>query len=201
MIRESLNHQITHLVSMQYSTVEIRHLALEDVLAGPEGLHRLLPTRLGEVRAMVKEFTDARLQGRTARRSRGAAGEAAAQGARTTWRGPGRSPSDDRRTGRRCGTRPVPALSAAYPRSSARHGREVVPAASLRLGGRLHADGTFGGALPARPGRVPWARDADHPAPRAALPRVARLSQEYRDALGDITSPERWKAPAPGRTR
>ena len=39
LVRESLNHQIKHLVSMQYSTVELRHQALEDVLAGPEQLH------------------------------------------------------------------------------------------------------------------------------------------------------------------
>ncbi len=42
LIRESLNHQIKHLLAMQYSTVELRHLALEDVLAGPEGLHAQL---------------------------------------------------------------------------------------------------------------------------------------------------------------
>ena len=36
MVRESFNHQVKHLVSMQYSTVELRHKALEDVLAGPE---------------------------------------------------------------------------------------------------------------------------------------------------------------------
>ena len=35
MIRESFNHQVKHLVSMQYSTAELRHQALEDVLAGP----------------------------------------------------------------------------------------------------------------------------------------------------------------------
>ncbi len=35
-MRESFNHQIKHLFSMQYSTAELRHLALEDVLAGPE---------------------------------------------------------------------------------------------------------------------------------------------------------------------
>ena len=35
MVRESLNHQIKHLVSMQYSTVELRHQALEDVLRRP----------------------------------------------------------------------------------------------------------------------------------------------------------------------
>ena len=59
LVRESLNHQIKHMVSMQYSTVELRHRALEDVLAGPERLHELLPTVLPEIRAMVKGFDDA----------------------------------------------------------------------------------------------------------------------------------------------
>ena len=60
LIRESLNHQIKHMVSMQYSTVELRHKALEDVLAGPDGLHELLPTTLPELKALVKGFDDAR---------------------------------------------------------------------------------------------------------------------------------------------
>lgn len=62
MIRENLNHTIAHLVSMQYSTVEIRQMALEDVLAGPDGLHAMLPTRLAEVNAHRQQFTDAQLQ-------------------------------------------------------------------------------------------------------------------------------------------
>jgi galactofuranosylgalactofuranosylrhamnosyl-N-acetylglucosaminyl-diphospho-decaprenol beta-1,5/1,6-galactofuranosyltransferase len=62
MIREDLNHTIAHLVSMQYSTVEIRHMALEDVLAGPQGLHAMLPTRLAEVNARRKQFSDAQLE-------------------------------------------------------------------------------------------------------------------------------------------
>jgi galactofuranosylgalactofuranosylrhamnosyl-N-acetylglucosaminyl-diphospho-decaprenol beta-1,5/1,6-galactofuranosyltransferase len=62
MVQESFNHQIKHLVSMQYSTVEIRHQALEDVLAGPEGLHALLGSRLGEIREFVKDFPDAQLE-------------------------------------------------------------------------------------------------------------------------------------------
>ena len=61
LLRENLNHDIAHLVSMQYSTVEIRHLAMRDVLAGPHGLHELLPTRLGEVNAHRKQLTDAQL--------------------------------------------------------------------------------------------------------------------------------------------
>jgi galactofuranosylgalactofuranosylrhamnosyl-N-acetylglucosaminyl-diphospho-decaprenol beta-1,5/1,6-galactofuranosyltransferase len=62
MIREDLNHTIAQLVSMQYSTVEIRHQALEDVLAGPGVLHEMLPTRLAEVNAYRKQFTDAQLE-------------------------------------------------------------------------------------------------------------------------------------------
>jgi len=61
LLRESLNHQIKHLLAMQYSTVELRHLALEDVLAGPEGLHAVLGTKLGEIRELRKGFTDAQL--------------------------------------------------------------------------------------------------------------------------------------------
>ncbi len=62
MIRESRNHQISHLVSMQYSTVEIRHQAMLDVLSGPDHLHEALPTKLAEVNAFRKQFTDAQLQ-------------------------------------------------------------------------------------------------------------------------------------------
>ena len=62
MVQESFNHQVKHLVAMQYSTVELRHQALEDLLAGPEALHGQLSTRLPEIRAFAKEFTDARLE-------------------------------------------------------------------------------------------------------------------------------------------
>ena len=61
MIRESLNHQIAHLVSMQYSTAELRLQAMEDVLAGPRHLHEMLPGRLAEVNSFRKQFTDAQL--------------------------------------------------------------------------------------------------------------------------------------------
>ena len=59
---ENRNHQIAHLVSMQYSTVEIRHQAMLDVLSGPDHLHEVLPTKLAEVNAFRKQFTDAQLQ-------------------------------------------------------------------------------------------------------------------------------------------
>ncbi len=61
MVRESFNHQVKHLASLQYSTAELRHRALEDVLAGPHQLHEDLPTKLPEVNAFRKQFTDAQL--------------------------------------------------------------------------------------------------------------------------------------------
>ena len=47
---------------MQYSTVELRQLAMEDVLAGPDGLHAALPNRLAEVNAFRKQYADAQLE-------------------------------------------------------------------------------------------------------------------------------------------
>lgn len=61
MVRESFNHQIKHLASLQYSTAELRHLAIEDVLAGPYSLHGQLPGKLAEINAFRKTFTDAQL--------------------------------------------------------------------------------------------------------------------------------------------
>ena len=61
MVRESLNHQIKHLASLQYSTAELRHLALEDVLRGPHALHGELATKLGDINAFRKQFSDAQL--------------------------------------------------------------------------------------------------------------------------------------------
>jgi galactofuranosylgalactofuranosylrhamnosyl-N-acetylglucosaminyl-diphospho-decaprenol beta-1,5/1,6-galactofuranosyltransferase len=62
MVRESLNHQVKHLVSLQYSTVEIRHQALLDVLAGPGQLHEDLPGKLAAINALRKQFVDARVE-------------------------------------------------------------------------------------------------------------------------------------------
>jgi len=61
MVRESFNHQIKHLASLQYSTVELRHLAMEDVLRGPHVLHGELATKLGDINAFRAQFSDAQL--------------------------------------------------------------------------------------------------------------------------------------------
>jgi galactofuranosylgalactofuranosylrhamnosyl-N-acetylglucosaminyl-diphospho-decaprenol beta-1,5/1,6-galactofuranosyltransferase len=62
MVQESFSVQVKHLISMQYSTAELRLKALEDVFAGPDQLHDDLAGKLGEIRAFVQQFPDAQLQ-------------------------------------------------------------------------------------------------------------------------------------------
>ena len=59
MVQESFNHQVKHLLAMQYSTAELRLLALEDVLRGPSHLHPSIGTRLPDVRRIRSGYADA----------------------------------------------------------------------------------------------------------------------------------------------
>jgi galactofuranosylgalactofuranosylrhamnosyl-N-acetylglucosaminyl-diphospho-decaprenol beta-1,5/1,6-galactofuranosyltransferase len=59
MVRESFNHQIKHLLAMQYSVAELRIKALEDILQGPGHLHARLVEALPTVRAMQARHPDA----------------------------------------------------------------------------------------------------------------------------------------------
>lgn len=59
LLRESLQIQLKHALAMEYSAAELRLWALQDILSGPEHLHRTLPTRLGDVRAFRGAQDDA----------------------------------------------------------------------------------------------------------------------------------------------
>ena len=50
---------IKHLLCLEYSTVAIQNQAIADFLQGPEHIFELLPTALGNVHAMRKEYPDA----------------------------------------------------------------------------------------------------------------------------------------------
>jgi galactofuranosylgalactofuranosylrhamnosyl-N-acetylglucosaminyl-diphospho-decaprenol beta-1,5/1,6-galactofuranosyltransferase len=60
LVRESFNHQVKHVLAMQYSVAELRLLALEDILAGPEQLHPDILTKLLQIRSVRAAFADAR---------------------------------------------------------------------------------------------------------------------------------------------
>ncbi|MCX6500294.1 MAG: glycosyltransferase [Arthrobacter sp.] len=58
---ESIAVDIRHLISMQYSAVEVRLKALEDVLSGPDHLHATIADRLNWVRQTRAGFSDAQV--------------------------------------------------------------------------------------------------------------------------------------------
>ena len=61
MPRESFMVDVRHLLSMQYSAVELRLNALEDLLDGPSHLHATIGTKLPEIRKRRAAFDDARV--------------------------------------------------------------------------------------------------------------------------------------------
>jgi galactofuranosylgalactofuranosylrhamnosyl-N-acetylglucosaminyl-diphospho-decaprenol beta-1,5/1,6-galactofuranosyltransferase len=58
-ISESMERQIQSLLSMQYSTTAIRLLAIEDVLTGPDHMHREMGIKLPVLRALQASYPDA----------------------------------------------------------------------------------------------------------------------------------------------
>ncbi len=62
MLRTAFFLDMKHLVSMQYYTGHGRLMALQDVLSGPERLHEILPSRLPELRALARSFTDSQVK-------------------------------------------------------------------------------------------------------------------------------------------
>jgi galactofuranosylgalactofuranosylrhamnosyl-N-acetylglucosaminyl-diphospho-decaprenol beta-1,5/1,6-galactofuranosyltransferase len=60
LVVESLTNHVKRLVSMQYGTGEIIMMALQDVLAGPEGMHRDMAQRLPQLRGMAQNYPDSR---------------------------------------------------------------------------------------------------------------------------------------------
>jgi galactofuranosylgalactofuranosylrhamnosyl-N-acetylglucosaminyl-diphospho-decaprenol beta-1,5/1,6-galactofuranosyltransferase len=59
---ESGERQLQNLLSMRYSTVALRLLAIEDVLSGPGHLHRDLPVKMAALKELRAGYTDAQGQ-------------------------------------------------------------------------------------------------------------------------------------------
>ncbi|WP_067509893.1 glycosyltransferase [Nocardia puris] len=59
MVANTVKATLKHLLCLEYSTVAIQNEAIRDFLAGPERLFELLPSALGKVHALRKEYPDA----------------------------------------------------------------------------------------------------------------------------------------------
>ena len=192
-VRESFNHQVKHLFSMQYSTAELRHLALEDVLAGPERLHADLSTKLPELQVLRKQYADAQ-----------------------TSPDPEAFPTTRRKKPPKKGqdpTQPKARLGqlVAAATSAVRQARPVRELAARHPEARLAAMDAkwwmiaqFDSVVVSMPdgGSASWHR-RDPEEFRDLLKRTLeihqrlhrewpRLAREYRQALPDLVSPERW---------
>jgi galactofuranosylgalactofuranosylrhamnosyl-N-acetylglucosaminyl-diphospho-decaprenol beta-1,5/1,6-galactofuranosyltransferase len=62
LVRESFETQIKHLLSMQYGPAEMGLMAIEDILEGPQRMHRDVLERLPELRAMRAMYDDQRTE-------------------------------------------------------------------------------------------------------------------------------------------
>lgn len=194
MVQESLNHQIKHLVSMQYSTAELRHQALEDVLSGPDHLHPTLATQLPEVRAFAKTFTDARIE---------ADPDAFPQVRRAKLPRKGREGGvviSGREATKQALMQPLRQLR--KPRDMAKQNPEAeIPAMDARWYKIARYDSAVV-SMPDGTGAALYQRD------RAKFVDLLKrtveihrrlgaewesLSEQYRDALDEITSPEAWE--------
>ncbi len=195
MIRESLNHQIKHLVSMQYSTVELRHQALEDVLAGPDRLHARPADEARRGQRVPQAVHRRPARGRPRRLPAGAPQEAAAQGPATAPRSRPARASWSPPAWRRCAScKPRPRPVAGVPRGGGRRdGRQVVPPGALRLRGRLDERRHLGRALPARPRAVPRADRARRSRSTSGCAASGRgWPRSTAPSSAEITSPEAW---------
>lgn len=193
LVRESFSITLKHLISMQYSTAEIRDLALADVLAGPQRLHPELDTKLPQVRAKAAEFQDARLEPdpdafppprREKPRKKSDLSIVPSLSSRVISAGMGVLRQ----------VRPVRGLSREFPEIQ-------IPAIDAKWY-RLATLDSAVVSMRDQTGAVFLQRD---PAEfRRQLARSTHLherlyrewpelSRRYRDALGEITSPERWE--------
>jgi galactofuranosylgalactofuranosylrhamnosyl-N-acetylglucosaminyl-diphospho-decaprenol beta-1,5/1,6-galactofuranosyltransferase len=60
LVLESFETQVKHLLSMQYGPAEMGLLAIEDILDGPQRMHRDVLKRLPELRELRKQYDDSR---------------------------------------------------------------------------------------------------------------------------------------------
>ena len=193
MVRESLNHQVKHLVSMQYSTVEMRHRALLDVLEGPEDLHETLGTKLPEIRAFAKGFRDAQLQGdpdafpeprreKPKKKEDMGAVPGRAKVAATVLIGSLRQLRPTRALSRRHPEAAVPAMDASW------HRLAMLDSAIVSM-----PDGTSAAFYQRDPEKFRDLLKRTLEIHERLYREWPRLAQQYRDSLGEITSPARWE--------
>ena len=179
---------------MQYSTATLRLMAIEDILSGPEHLHRDLPDKMGELRKARADFPDSRSEQRCRGLPAGASAEAAAtrQGAHVTDQQGGLLIKAALGSVRQ--VRPVGELAHKHPQA-------VVPSQDAEWWRLSNVDGALVSAADGT--NTAWYQ-RDPALFRTLFERSLklhtrlvrewpRLRETYRSAVGEFTSPDEWR--------
>ena len=212
LVLESFENHAKRMVSMQYGTGETILLALNDVLAGPERMHRDMTFRVKEIRALREQYSDARAESaldefpaprreKPPRRGKSVASPSGPLGKLKTGA-----------IGLLRQVRPVRTLSATHPEG-------IVPHVDQRWWRLAQFDSAIVSSADGM--SAAWYR-RDPRQFKDQMKRSAQLharlyrewdslAERYREALPELTSPEVWKqtfeglddpsAPAPGGDR
>jgi galactofuranosylgalactofuranosylrhamnosyl-N-acetylglucosaminyl-diphospho-decaprenol beta-1,5/1,6-galactofuranosyltransferase len=194
MVRESFNHQVKHLASLQYSTAELRHLAMEDVLRGPHALHGELSSKLADINTFRKQWSDAQLLAdrddlppvRRKKPPKKGKSDIEIPGRKSTLVAAALAPLRQ--------LRPVREMAEAYPETE-------LTAMDAKWWNLVKYDSAIVSMNDGSSVAL-YKRDPEHY--RDLLKRTIeihrrfhrewpQLARQYRDALGEITSPEAWE--------
>ncbi|WP_433332708.1 glycosyltransferase [Spirillospora sp. CA-294931] len=194
LLKESLFVSIKHALAMQYSAAELMLMAIEDVLRGPSHMHTSIVTKMGEIREFRKQFPDAKYQedledfpairrDKPPRKGKEAAAPKSRKGMiRAAVFGGLKQ------------LRPVES-------SAARHPQALVPHIDLRWWKLSQFDSALVSAADGT-GAAWYRRDPRRF--RSLMQRTSalhgrlykewpRLAEEYKAAMDELTSPEKWR--------
>ena len=193
MVRESLAVDTKHTVSMQYYAATCVLMAIEDVLRGPEGLHGMIGTRMPEIRSLKSEFSDAQFS-----QDQGAF-PAAKRRRPPKRRGLPKPPAYWQlppwavKTLLKQTVLPVRELAQSHPEEWVAHqDGKWYHLATLDSAVVSNADGTGAAWHKRDPKAVRELTARSAKLHAELLSRWDSLSEQYREALGEITSPEAW---------
>lgn len=195
MLKESLIMVAKHALAMQYSTAELMLLGLEDVLRGPDALHASITTKMAELRAVRAAFPDAQAKADVE------------EFPRVRRRRPPRKgreqpvPPHDRKSMVKAGLsglarqlRPAGGHQSAHPEVTVPHVDQSWWLLS-RFDSALvsAADGTATSWYQRDPARLRSILRRNALLHARLLRDWSKLRREYRTALPELTSPERWR--------
>lgn len=193
MVRESFNVDTKHTISMQYYAATSVLMAIEDVLAGPEHLHGMIGTKMPEIRAMKAEFTDAQFS-----QDQGAYPPARRRRPPKRMGIPGppsyrELPKWAVKTVLKQTVLPVRELARTNPEEKVAHqDGKWYHLSTLDSAVVSNADGTGAAWHKRDPQAVRELMVRSTRLHTELLSRWESLAKQYRQALGEITSPEAW---------